>query len=66
MGPPSQFSRHSQAMVDTYKKTKSFADAKTKAKADSEYEAISLKVREHAIQRKIHEYDIPPAEPSRG
>ena len=35
-----------QAMVDSYKKTPSFADAKTKAKADGEYETVSLKVSE--------------------
>ena len=33
-----------QAMVDSYKKTPSFADAKTKAKADTEHETVSLKV----------------------
>ena len=35
-----------QGMVDSYKKNPSFADAKTKAKADGEYETVSLKVSE--------------------
>merc|ERR1712037_613179 len=33
-----------KAMVDTYKRTPNFSDAKTKAKADTEYETVSLKL----------------------
>ena len=32
-------------MVDTYKNNPSFADAKTKAKVNGEYETVSQKVR---------------------
>ena len=41
-----------QAMVDTYKRTPNFADAKTKAKAEGEYETVSLKVSRYTIISK--------------
>ena len=36
-------------MVDTYKRTPNFSDAKTKAKADTEYETVSLKVSRYTM-----------------
>ena len=36
-------------MVDKYKRTPNFADAKTKAKADTEYETVSLKVSRYTM-----------------
>ena len=38
-----------KAMVDTYKNNPSFADAKTKAKVNGEYETVSQKVRKFII-----------------
>ena len=46
-------------MVDTYKSNPSFADAKTKAKVNEEYETVSQKVSEKIISKKHKKTYLP-------
>ena len=41
-------------MVDTYKSNPSFADAKTKAKVNEEYETVAQKVSDNIVSNKHH------------
>ena len=41
-------------MVDTYKSNPSFADAKTKAKVNEEYETVAQKVSDSIVSNKHH------------
>ena len=55
-------------MVDTYKSNPSFADAKTKAKVNEEYETVAQKVSDNIVSNKHHwcqKKHIPQGEPGR-